>query len=198
MLKEDIQRQLEGGNVVLLSNLGFTAAGEVLNCNTYDVGLHAAVELGADKLFFLHLDEVTDLQLPHWLPLSEAQNMLIKRLQDSLSSEQMDVLKASMDTYTNPIASVPPWQQWGVPVSQQGAWSQGPGFQPAAGAAGMVGAGPVAEGGVAFSSGGAVSAGAPGASSPYPTSPRELPQQVAKATVSRAANRCGPAVYHES
>jgi amino-acid N-acetyltransferase len=37
---------------------GFTAAGEVLNCNTYDVGLHAAVELGADKLFCLHLDDV--------------------------------------------------------------------------------------------------------------------------------------------
>jgi hypothetical protein len=30
----------------------------VLNCNTYDVGLHAAVELGADKLFCLHLDDV--------------------------------------------------------------------------------------------------------------------------------------------
>jgi amino-acid N-acetyltransferase len=30
----------------------------VLNCNTYDVGLHAAVELGAEKLFCLHLDDV--------------------------------------------------------------------------------------------------------------------------------------------
>jgi hypothetical protein len=56
-------------------------AGEVLNCNTYDVGLHAAVELGADKLFFLHTEEVTSLGLSHWLPLSEAQNMLIKKLE---------------------------------------------------------------------------------------------------------------------
>lgn len=45
MLKDDITRQLDNGNVVLLSNLGFTAAGEVLNCHTYDVGLHAAVEV---------------------------------------------------------------------------------------------------------------------------------------------------------
>jgi amino-acid N-acetyltransferase len=43
VLKDDITRQLDGGNVVLLSNLGFTAAGELLNCNTYDVGLNAAV-----------------------------------------------------------------------------------------------------------------------------------------------------------
>ncbi|PNH03296.1 Amino-acid acetyltransferase, partial [Tetrabaena socialis] len=44
VLKDDIKRQLESGNIVLLSNIGFTAAGEVLNCNTYDVGLHAAAE----------------------------------------------------------------------------------------------------------------------------------------------------------
>lgn len=53
-----IRRQLDNDNIVLLSNLGFTAGGEVLNCNTYDVGLHAAVELGADKLICLHLEDV--------------------------------------------------------------------------------------------------------------------------------------------
>lgn len=42
----------------MFSPAGFTAGGEVLNCNTYDVGLHAAVELGAEKLFCLHLDDV--------------------------------------------------------------------------------------------------------------------------------------------
>jgi hypothetical protein len=57
--RDAIRRQLDNDNIVLLSNLGFTAAGEVLNCNTYDVGLHAAVELGADKLICLHLDDVT-------------------------------------------------------------------------------------------------------------------------------------------
>ena len=45
VLKDDIARQLDLGNIVLLSNLGFTASGEVLNCNMYDVGLHAAVEV---------------------------------------------------------------------------------------------------------------------------------------------------------
>lgn len=56
--RDAIRRQLDNDNIVLLSNLGFTAAGEVLNCNTFDVGLHAAVELGADKLICLHLDDV--------------------------------------------------------------------------------------------------------------------------------------------
>lgn len=57
--RDAIRRQLDNDSIVLLSNLGFTAAGEVLNCNTYDVGLHAAMELGADKLICLHLDDVT-------------------------------------------------------------------------------------------------------------------------------------------
>jgi acetylglutamate kinase len=56
--RDAIRRQLDNDNIVLLSNLGFTAAGEVLNCNTFDVGLHAAVELGADKLICLHLGDV--------------------------------------------------------------------------------------------------------------------------------------------
>eukprot|EP00775_Hariotina_reticulata_P009748 gene9748-9906_t len=62
--KDSILDQLDIGNIVLLSNLGFTAAGEVLNCNTYDVGLHASIELGADKLICLHLNDVTDMDLP--------------------------------------------------------------------------------------------------------------------------------------
>lgn len=98
VLKDDIRRQLDSGNIVLLSNIGFTASGEVLNCNTYDVGLHAAAELSADKLFFLHLDDVAALNLPQWLPLNQAQNMLMEKLQNAISAQQMDALRASMDT----------------------------------------------------------------------------------------------------
>jgi len=108
VLKDDIQRQLDIGNIVLLSNIGFTAAGEVLNCNTFDVGLHAAVELQADKLFFMHKEEVARLQLPPWLPISDAQKMLLERLEDVISSEQMDVLRASMDaSVLGPASAMP-------------------------------------------------------------------------------------------
>lgn len=61
--------------------VGFTAAGEVLNCNIYDIGLAAAVGLEADKIFILHGDEVSKLGLPAWLPLGDAQNMLLKRIE---------------------------------------------------------------------------------------------------------------------
>lgn len=50
-----IETQLDIGNIVLLTNLAYSAAGEVLNCNIYDVATHAAIELGADKLICLTL-----------------------------------------------------------------------------------------------------------------------------------------------
>ena len=58
-----IARQLDAGAVVLLSNLGFSAAGEVLNCDIYQV--HASCTyalctsdwLGDDTLAVLHDDE---------------------------------------------------------------------------------------------------------------------------------------------
>ena len=46
---DSLLKQLELGHVVLLSSLAYSAAGEVLNCNSYDVAVHAAVELKADN-----------------------------------------------------------------------------------------------------------------------------------------------------
>ena len=67
---------------VISSRVGYTASGEVLNCNTYDVGLHAAIEVGADKLIYMHTDDnVGELALPRWLPLGDAQDMLMAKLQ---------------------------------------------------------------------------------------------------------------------
>ena len=50
----DIADQLARGHLVLLSNLAYSAAGEPLNCNTYDVATHAAIELkvGAHSLLY--------------------------------------------------------------------------------------------------------------------------------------------------
>ncbi|GAB4815046.1 hypothetical protein N2152v2_002092 [Parachlorella kessleri] len=73
---EAVRKQLESGNVVLLSNLGYSAAGEVLNCDTYTVATRAAVDLQADKLILLTLPETQPLDLPQWLPLSDAERLL--------------------------------------------------------------------------------------------------------------------------
>lgn len=40
-----IQQQLAAGNVVLLTNVGVSAAGELLNCNAYDVRETASASL---------------------------------------------------------------------------------------------------------------------------------------------------------
>ncbi|KAI8462509.1 MAG: N-acetylglutamate synthase [Monoraphidium minutum] len=94
VVRDAIRRQLDNDNIVLLSNLGFTAGGEVLNCNTYDVGLHAAVELGAEKVFCLHLDDVAQLGLPQWLPISSAREMLLNRMTGHVALASMDADEA--------------------------------------------------------------------------------------------------------
>jgi amino-acid N-acetyltransferase len=48
-----IEAQLEQGSLVLLSNLGYSATGEVFNLSTEAVATETAVRLRADKLIFL-------------------------------------------------------------------------------------------------------------------------------------------------
>jgi len=94
-----IHEQLDTGHVILMNNLGFTAAGEVLNCSTYEVAVQTAVQIRADKMFIV-LDGETVVhdtismceqespfrikgcknppsggwsRLPRWLTLSEAE-----------------------------------------------------------------------------------------------------------------------------
>ena len=74
--RDAVNRQLDSGNIVLLSNLGYSAAGEVLNCDIYTVAVRAAVDLGADKLIVLTLPEAQPLDLPQWLPLRDAEEVL--------------------------------------------------------------------------------------------------------------------------
>lgn len=77
---EAIHQQLDMNHVVLLSNLGYSASGEVLNCNTFDVATHAAVELKADKIMCVTMDDVKELDLPQWLSLKDAEQLISNRL----------------------------------------------------------------------------------------------------------------------
>lgn len=45
-----------------------------------DTRVVLCVQLGADKLLFFHAGEMDYLDLPHWLPLSDAQMMLLDKL----------------------------------------------------------------------------------------------------------------------
>ena len=76
-----IQRQLNGGHIVLLGNLAYSAAGEVLNCDCYSVATQAAIDLQADKLFCLTTPDLQPFDLPHWLPISDAERLLTSLMQ---------------------------------------------------------------------------------------------------------------------
>ena len=75
--RDAVIRQLDASNIVLLTNIGVSSNGDMLNCNSYDVATHAAVELQAEKLICIHdNDEVRSLNLPHYLPLADAEELI--------------------------------------------------------------------------------------------------------------------------
>ncbi|BDA40699.1 Amino-acid acetyltransferase [Coccomyxa sp. Obi] len=83
-----VRQQLELGHVVLLSSLAYSAAGEVLNCNSYDVATHAAIELRADKIICV-MDGMDEMQLPQWLPLGDAENLIAERAQAVADADEI-------------------------------------------------------------------------------------------------------------
>ncbi|XP_022962975.1 probable amino-acid acetyltransferase NAGS2, chloroplastic isoform X1 [Cucurbita moschata] len=80
--KVDVARmreRLDGGCIVILSNLGYSSSGEVLNCNTYEVATACALAIGADKLICIIDGPILDEAGRHisFLTLQEA-DMLIR------------------------------------------------------------------------------------------------------------------------
>jgi acetylglutamate kinase len=95
---DSVRRQLDVGYVVLLSNLGYSTAGEVLNCDIYSVATRAAIDLQADKLVCLTLPSTQPLKLPLWAPLSAVEELLCsvaaERQQQQGGSHQAEVDRA--------------------------------------------------------------------------------------------------------
>ncbi|XP_022643064.1 probable amino-acid acetyltransferase NAGS2, chloroplastic isoform X2 [Vigna radiata var. radiata] len=86
--KVDVSRmreRLDGGCVVILTNLGYSSSGEVLNCNTYEVATACALAIGADKLICLIDGPILDEngRLIRFLPLQEADMLIRKRAEQS-------------------------------------------------------------------------------------------------------------------
>ncbi|KAL9327582.1 hypothetical protein ACSQ67_002585 [Phaseolus vulgaris] len=86
--KVDVSRmreRLDGGCVVILTNLGYSSTGEVLNCNTYEVATACALAIGADKLICLIDGPILDEngRLIRFLPLQEADMLIRKRAEQS-------------------------------------------------------------------------------------------------------------------
>ncbi|XP_027361522.1 probable amino-acid acetyltransferase NAGS1, chloroplastic isoform X1 [Abrus precatorius] len=80
-----MRERLDGGCVVVLTNLGYSSSGEVLNCNTYEVATACALAIGADKLICLIDGPILDEngRLIRFLPLHEADMLIRKRAEQS-------------------------------------------------------------------------------------------------------------------
>ena len=96
-----IRKQLIGGHIVLLGNLAYSAAGEVLNCDCYSVATQAAIDLQADKLFCMTTPSLQPFDLPHWLPISDAEQLL----QNLLESKT----RMHMHPFSSQVQATFPW-----------------------------------------------------------------------------------------
>ncbi|XP_030532093.1 probable amino-acid acetyltransferase NAGS2, chloroplastic isoform X2 [Rhodamnia argentea] len=80
-----IRERLDGGCIVILSNLGYSSSGEVLNCNTYEVATACAPAIGAEKLICIIDGPILDENghLIRFLTLDEADTMIRKQVKQS-------------------------------------------------------------------------------------------------------------------
>ncbi|KAK7330946.1 hypothetical protein VNO77_25152 [Canavalia gladiata] len=86
--KVDVSRmreRLDGDCIVVLSNLGYSSSGEVLNCNAYEVATACALAIRADKLICVIDGPILDESghLIRFLPLQEADMLIRKRVEQS-------------------------------------------------------------------------------------------------------------------
>ncbi|XP_022856785.1 probable amino-acid acetyltransferase NAGS1, chloroplastic [Olea europaea var. sylvestris] len=80
-----IRERLDQDCIVLLSNLGYSSSGEVLNCNTYEVATACAMALRAEKLICIIDGPILDEcgRLIRFLTLQDADMLIRKRAKQS-------------------------------------------------------------------------------------------------------------------
>lgn len=80
-----IRERLDGDCIVIVSNLGYSSSGEVLNCNTYEVATACALAIEADKLICIMDGPILDEsgRLIRQLTLQDADFLIRKRAEQS-------------------------------------------------------------------------------------------------------------------
>ncbi|KAI3953309.1 hypothetical protein MKX01_042304 [Papaver californicum] len=86
--KVDVSRmreRLDGDCIVILSNLGYSSSGEVLNCNTYEVATACALAIGAEKLICIVDGPILDEcgRLVRFMTLEDADMLIRERAKQS-------------------------------------------------------------------------------------------------------------------
>uniref|UniRef100_A0ACD5UK67 Uncharacterized protein n=1 Tax=Avena sativa TaxID=4498 RepID=A0ACD5UK67_AVESA len=76
-----IKERLNSDSIVVVSNMGYSSSGEVLNCNTYEVATACALAIEADKLICVVDGQIFDEhgRVIHFMSLEEADMLIRKR-----------------------------------------------------------------------------------------------------------------------
>ncbi|XP_047069500.1 probable amino-acid acetyltransferase NAGS2, chloroplastic [Lolium rigidum] len=76
-----IKERLASDSIVVVSNMGYSSSGEVLNCNTYEVATACALAIEADKLICVVDGQIFDEhgRVIHFMSLEEADMLIRKR-----------------------------------------------------------------------------------------------------------------------
>ncbi|CAI9763374.1 unnamed protein product [Fraxinus pennsylvanica] len=108
-----IRERLDEDCIVLLSNLGYSSSGEVLNCNTYEVATACAMALRAEKLICIIDGPILDEcgRLIRFLTLQDADMLIRKRAKQSETAanyvEAVDLEDFNGLGYINSNGTVP-------------------------------------------------------------------------------------------
>ncbi|KAL0919674.1 hypothetical protein M5K25_011787 [Dendrobium thyrsiflorum] len=80
-----IRERLDRDCIVIVSNLGYSSAGEVLNCNTYEVATACALAIEADKLICIVDGQIRDDHgwLIRFMTLQDADKLIRQRAKQS-------------------------------------------------------------------------------------------------------------------
>lgn len=80
-----IRERLDRDCIVIVSNLGYSSAGEVLNCNTYEVATACALAIEADKLICIVDGQIHDDHgwLIRFMTLQDADKLIRQRAKQS-------------------------------------------------------------------------------------------------------------------
>ncbi|TKW35567.1 hypothetical protein SEVIR_2G382100v4 [Setaria viridis] len=80
-----IRERLDSDSIVVVSNMGYSSSGEVLNCNTYEVATACALAMEADKLVCVVDGQIFDEhgRVIHFMSIEEADLLIRKRAKQS-------------------------------------------------------------------------------------------------------------------
>ncbi|KAL6656871.1 hypothetical protein ACP70R_004651 [Stipagrostis hirtigluma subsp. patula] len=98
-----IRERLDNDSIVVVSNMGYSSSGGVLNCNTYEVATACALAMEADKLICIVDGQIFDEhgRVIHFMSIEEADMLIRKRAK--LSDIAANYVKVVDEEGINPL-----------------------------------------------------------------------------------------------